>query len=123
MSNFKSFTFPISDPVLIVAIVMLIILISPMVFKRMRIPGLVGIILSGTVVGPSITGLLDRDATMILLGTVGLLYLMFMAGLSIDLNQFSKLRNKSIAFGTLSFSIPLLLSVYLAPILLGYPTS
>jgi Kef-type K+ transport system membrane component KefB/mannitol/fructose-specific phosphotransferase system IIA component (Ntr-type) len=123
MSNFKSLTLPISDPVLIVAIVMLIILISPMVFKRMRIPGIVGIILSGTVVGPSLTGLLERDATIILLGTVGLLYLMFMAGLSIDLNQFNKLRNKSIAFGIISFSLPLGLSLYFAPMFLDYSIS
>jgi Kef-type K+ transport system membrane component KefB/mannitol/fructose-specific phosphotransferase system IIA component (Ntr-type) len=123
MSNFKSLSLPVSDPVLIVAIVMLIILISPMVFKKMRIPGIVGIILSGTIVGPSLTGLLERDATIILLGTVGLLYLMFMAGLSIDLNQFNKLRNKSISFGFISFSLPLGLSLYFAPLLIDYPIS
>lgn len=123
MELFKKIELPINDPVLIVAIVMLIILISPLVFKRMKIPGLVGIILSGTIVGPSVTGLLERDATIILLGTVGLLYLMFMAGLSIDLNQFNKLRNKSIIFGFVSFLIPMGLSLLLAPRLLEYPIS
>lgn len=116
-----SLNLPINDPVLIVALVMLIILISPLVFKRLRIPGIVGIIVAGTIVGPSVTGLLERDATIILLGTVGLLYLMFMAGLSIDLNQFNRLRNKSIIFGIISFGIPLAFAVLLAPKFLEYP--
>ena len=111
---------PIQNPVLIVAIVMLIILISPLVFRKLRIPGLVGIILSGTLVGPSVSGLLERDATIILLGTVGLLYLMFMAGLSIDLNQFNKLRNRSIIFGFVSFSVPMLFSYIAGPALFGF---
>ncbi|HAC15579.1 MAG TPA: cation/H(+) antiporter [Bacteroidetes bacterium] len=117
----ESLDLPVHDPVLIVAIVMLIILISPIVFKRLKIPGIVGIIVSGTIVGPSVTGLLERDATIILLGTVGLLYLMFMAGLSIDLNQFNRLKHKSIIFGVISFSLPLALAFFLAPYLLDYP--
>ncbi len=102
---------PISDPVLIFAIVMLIILLAPMVIKRLKIPGLVGTILAGTIVGPSVLGLLERDQTIILLGTVGLLYLMFMAGLSLDLNKFEKLRNKSLIFGFISFFIPQLSAI------------
>lgn len=120
LPDFSTISLPIQDPVLIVAIVMLIILISPLVIKRLKIPGLVGIILSGTLVGPSVIGLLERDATIILLGTVGLLYLMFMAGLSLDLNQFNRLRNRSIVFGSLSFWIPMGLSLAAGPYLLGY---
>jgi Kef-type K+ transport system membrane component KefB/mannitol/fructose-specific phosphotransferase system IIA component (Ntr-type) len=111
---------PVRDPVLIVAIVMLIILVSPLVIKRLKVPGLVGVILAGTIVGPSVIGLLERDATIILLGTVGLLYLMFMAGLSIDLNQFNRLRNRSLIFGSLSFLIPMGLAVVAGEHLLGY---
>lgn len=118
---FESLDLPINDPVLIVAIVMLIILISPIVFKRIKIPGIVGIIVSGAIMGPSVTGLLERDATIVLLGTVGLLYLMFMAGLSIDLNQFNRLKHKSIIFGIISFSLPLALAYFLAPYFLDYP--
>ncbi|MEX0905837.1 MAG: cation:proton antiporter [Balneolaceae bacterium] len=97
---------PFSEPVLIFALVMLIILLAPIIFRKLKIPGIVGLILSGTIAGPSILGLLERDFTIELLGTVGLLYLMFMAGLSIDLNRFEKLRNRSIGFGTLSFLLP-----------------
>lgn len=120
MPKFGEINLPIDNPVLIVALVMLIILISPLIFRKLKVPGLVGIILSGTLVGPSVSGLLERDATIILLGTVGLLYLMFMAGLSIDLNQFNKLKNRSILFGVVSFGVPLGLSLLAGPQLLSY---
>ena len=71
-------TLPVTDPVLIVAITMGILLVGPLLFERFRIPGLVGLIALGAVAGPSVTGLLERDATFVLLGTLGLLYLMFM---------------------------------------------
>lgn len=111
---------PINDPVLIFAIVMLIILLAPMVVQRLKIPGLVGTILAGTIVGPSVLGLLERDQTIILLGTVGLLYLMFMAGLSIDLNKFEKNRNKSLSFGLVSFLIPQLAALPVGMLLLDF---
>ena len=76
---------PVTDPVLIVAITMGILLVGPLLFERFRIPGLVGLIALGAVAGPSVTGLLERDATFVLLGTFGLLYLMFMAGVTLDL--------------------------------------
>jgi Kef-type K+ transport system membrane component KefB/mannitol/fructose-specific phosphotransferase system IIA component (Ntr-type) len=111
---------PVQDPVLIFAIVMLIILLVPLIFTRIRVPGVVGLILAGTIIGPNALGILERDNTMILLGTVGLLYLMFMAGLSIDLNKFEKLRNRSVVFGLLSFFLPQLLAVVVGMQLLGF---
>ncbi len=123
MRNPFNISLPFSDPVLIFALVMLIILIAPIIFKRFKIPGIVGLILAGAVVGPSMLGLLDRDDTINLLGTVGLLYLMFMAGLSIDLNQFEKLRNRSIGFGFTSFIIPLTGALVAGFYLLDYPLS
>jgi len=123
MTDWINIPLPFEDPVLIFALVMLIILLAPMVFKKMKIPGLVGLILAGTVVGPGLLGLIERDFTIELLGTVGLLYLMFMAGLSIDLNRFEKLRGKSIGFGTLSFVIPQMAAVYVGTQMLGYSMS
>lgn len=107
MNDTSPFDLPFSDPVLIFAVVMLVILLAPLAIKKLKIPGLVGLILAGALVGPSLLGFLERDNTIDLLGTVGLLYLMFMAGLSMDLNQFEKLRNKSIGFGFLSFVLPM----------------
>lgn len=120
MTDNLTFTLPFSDPVMIFALVMLIILLAPLIFNKFRIPGIVGLILSGTLVGPGMLGLLERDSTIELLGTVGLLYLMFMAGLSIDLNRFEKLRNKSIGFGTISYAFPALGAYLLGIHFLGY---
>lgn len=97
---------PIQDPVLIFALVMVLILLSPLLSKRLRLPSTVGLILAGMLAGPSVTGLLERDSTIILLGTVGLLYLIFTAGVSLDLDQFHKLRNRSVLFGLISVGLP-----------------
>ena len=111
---------PINDPVLIFALVMVIILVVPLIADKLRIPAIVGLIIAGAVVGQGALGLLERDETIILLGTVGLLYLMFIAGVSIDLEKFSKSRGQSLLFGVVSFGVPLAGSLLLAPPLLGY---
>lgn len=98
--------FPTTDPVLIVAIAMLFFLLAPPLSERARLPGIIGLILAGALVGPAGLGLLERDATIELLGTVGLLYLMFLAGLELDLLGFVRHRNRSLTFGALSFFLP-----------------
>src|SRR5690606_26796857 len=100
------FELPVTNPVLIFALVMLVILVAPLVFDRLRVPGIVGLILSGVVVGPHALGLLARDATVELLGTVGLLYIMFIAGLEVDLHQFERYRRRSLVFGAFTFGLP-----------------
>lgn len=111
---------PLSDPVLIFALAMLTLLIAPLLMSKLKMPGLIGLILAGAVIGPNGLGVLDRDATIVLLGTVGLLYLMFVAGLSLDLDQFISYRMRSITFGLLSFCIPQGLAVWLSMQLLGF---
>jgi Kef-type K+ transport system membrane component KefB/mannitol/fructose-specific phosphotransferase system IIA component (Ntr-type) len=101
---------PITDPVLIFALVMVLMLISPLLSKRLRLPATVGLILAGMLVGPSVTGLLERDITINLLGTVGLLYLIFTAGVSLDIDQFQKLRGRSVFFGLTSVALPFALA-------------
>ncbi len=120
MDNFISYPLPFEDPVIIFALVMLIILLAPIAAKKLKLPAIVGLILAGTIVGPGLLGLLERDFTIELLGTVGLLYLMFMAGLSLDLIQFEKLRNKSIGFGLVSFLLPQLAALAAGVYLLEY---
>ena len=111
---------PVTDPVLIVAITMGILLVGPLLFERLRIPGLVGLIALGAVAGPSVTGLLERDETFILLGTFGLLYLMFTAGVTLDLAEFARQRRTAVAFGALSFAIPMGLALAAGAGVLGY---
>ncbi|WP_263019638.1 cation:proton antiporter [Natronobiforma cellulositropha] len=85
---------------------MVVFLVAPLVLQRYRLPGIVGIILVGAAVGPNGLGLLERGETIQLLGEVGLIYLLFIAGLEINLNQFVEYRNRSIVFGLLTFLIP-----------------
>ncbi|TVR50928.1 MAG: cation:proton antiporter [Gemmatimonadales bacterium] len=113
---------PINDPVLIFALAMGIFLLAPVLFERMKIPGIIGLIVFGALVGPNVIGLLERDFTFELLGQVGLLYLVFLAGLELDLNRFNEYRSRSIIFGALSFGIPMGLSVAVMP-LLGFSFS
>src|SRR6185312_14014558 len=98
MFHFES-QLPFTDPVLVFAIVLLIILLSPIVFSRFKIPGIIGLILSGVILGPHGFLILERDASIVLFGTVGLLYIMFMAGLEMDMNDFKRNKNKSVIFG------------------------
>ncbi len=111
---------PLTNPVLIFATVMLIVLLAPPLFRRAGLPGLVGLLVSGAVVGPHALGLLQRGPTFELLGTVGLLYLMFTAGLSLDLNQFVRYKGRSLTFGGLSFLFPAGLAFVVGTRILGY---
>ncbi|MBX7058588.1 MAG: cation:proton antiporter [Leptospirales bacterium] len=115
---------PVSDPVLIFAIVLFVILAAPALARRLRVPGIIGLILAGAVIGPHGFHLLDRDASIELFAAVGLLYIMFLAGLEVDLNDFKKNRYRSLVFGLLTFSIPMLLGIALSRALnFGWPTS
>ncbi|ADI15776.1 cation:proton antiporter [Truepera radiovictrix] len=114
------FATPFTDPVLIFAAAMTIFLLVPLLFERLGIPGIIGLILAGTLVGPNGLGLLERDATFQLLGQAGLLYLMFVAGLEIDLGGFRRNRNRSLGFGALTFLIPQGLGTLMALYLLDF---
>jgi Kef-type K+ transport system membrane component KefB/mannitol/fructose-specific phosphotransferase system IIA component (Ntr-type)/nucleotide-binding universal stress UspA family protein len=106
---------PITDPVLIVALAMALFLAAPLLMERLRMPGIIGLIVAGAVVGPHGVGLLDRDPTIVLLGTVGLLYLVFLAGLELDLHRFAEYRRGSVIFGAISFGVPMGLAALIMP--------
>jgi Kef-type K+ transport system membrane component KefB/mannitol/fructose-specific phosphotransferase system IIA component (Ntr-type) len=105
---------PFTDPVLVVATATIVFLAVPLLFERFRVPGIIGLILAGAAIGPHGAGLLARSSTIVLLGTVGLLYLMLLVGLELDLHQFARYRARSLGFGTLSFLLPGLLGVGMA---------
>lgn len=101
-----TFSLPVSDPVLIFAIVLLAIMLIPVLLRRTSIPPIVGMIVFGVVVGPYATNLLENSDVMVLFGKVGLLYIMFLAGLEIEFGSFKKNSKPSIFFGLLTFIIP-----------------
>lgn len=99
----------IHEPLVPFAILLAVILTVPIIFERLRLPGLVGLLAAGVVLGSDGLGLLsNKDATMRLLSDIGLVYLMFVAGLEIDIAQFRKTKNRSIGFGSLTFIVPLI---------------
>jgi Kef-type K+ transport system membrane component KefB len=100
---------PLKNSVLILALILLIILFSPLLFKRFRVPGIIGLILSGVIIGPNFLHLIESTTSFELLSKTGLLYIMFLAGLEIDMQQFQHNRNKSIVFGALTFLIPIII--------------
>ncbi|MES2628002.1 MAG: cation:proton antiporter, partial [Bacteroidota bacterium] len=114
-------TFPLQEPVLIFSVVLFVILFSPIILGRLKIPGIIGLILAGVALGPNGLHILENDSSFKLFGFVGLLYIMFLAGLDLDLNEFKKNRNKSIVFGFLTFAIPLSTGIYVFYGILGYP--
>ena len=111
---------PLEEPVPIFTLVLFIILFVPLLLKKIRVPGLIGLVIAGIVVGPFGLNILERDASIVLFGTVGLLYLMFQAGLEIDLADFMKNRNQSLVFGLLSALIPVVAGTLVGRYLLQF---
>ena len=112
-------TLPITDPTWIFFIVMIIILFAPMVLERLRIPHIIGMILSGVLIGEYGFNILERDSSFELFGKVGLFYIMFLAGLEMDMEDFKKNKSKGIVFGLLTFILPMALGTWSSMKILG----
>lgn len=104
---------PISEPVIFFLVVMTLILVMPLLSERVRLPGIVGVIIGGMIIGPFGFNILPANDRMEFLSTIGLVYLMFSAGLEIDFHQFMRVKSRSLVFGLLTFSIPLLMGITL----------
>ncbi len=116
----SEFTLPLSNPVLVFSLVLIIILLSPILLKRLKIPGIIGLIISGVIIGPYGFNILEKNSAVELFSTIGLLYIMFIAGLDLNIGQFRVNRNKSLAFGFFTFSLPLSIGFVLCYYVLGY---
>ncbi len=100
---------PLKNSVLILSIVLLIILFSPLIFRKFKIPGIIGLILAGVLIGPNTLHLIEKTTSFELFSKTGLLYIMFLAGLEIDMQEFKQNRSKSIVFGAFTFFIPIII--------------
>ena len=114
------FELPLGNPVLIFSLILLIILLSPILLKKLNIPGIIGLIISGVVIGPFGFNILEKNSAIDLFSTIGLLYIMFIAGLELDLNEFRTHRNKSLLFGLFTFFLPLATGFPVCYYFLGY---
>ncbi|MDZ7964284.1 MAG: cation:proton antiporter [Nostoc sp. DedSLP03] len=100
------------SPIVAFTILLTVIFTVPPIFERLRLPGLVGLLVAGILLGQNGLKLLNPESeTINLLSEIGKLYLMFVAGLEIDLEQFRKTRNRSIGFGILTFLVPMIAGI------------
>ncbi|WP_315789974.1 cation:proton antiporter [Fischerella sp. JS2] len=100
------------SPIIAFTILLLVIFTVPPIFERLRLPGLVGLLIAGVILGENGLKLLNSESeTIKLLSDIGKVYLMFVAGLEIDLEQFRKTRNRSIGFGGFTFLVPLVAGI------------
>lgn len=116
----SQFDLPLEDPVLKFLVVLIIILSAPLLLNKIKVPHLLGLIIAGAVVGPNGFNVLTRDSSIVVTGTTGLLYIMFLAGLEIDLAEFKKNKYKSMGFGAYTFVIPFIFGIAAAHFILEY---
>ncbi|MBO4849982.1 MAG: cation:proton antiporter [Prevotella sp.] len=112
--------FPISNPTLIFFVVLCIILFAPIIMGKLRIPHIVGMVLAGVLVGEYGLDILKRDDSFELFGKVGMYYIMFLAGLEMDMESMRKSKNQFIVFGLLTAGIPFVITYVIALWLMGY---
>ena len=96
------------------------ILLSPIIMGRLRIPHIIGMVLAGVIVGKYGLNILERDASFELFGRVGLYYIMFLAGLEMDMEGLKKNRTRVIVFGLLTFLVPFAMTYFMGVSLLSY---
>lgn len=114
------FELPLGNPVLVFSLILFIILLSPILLRRLNIPGIIGLIIAGVVIGPHGFNILEKNSAVDLFSTIGLLYIMFIAGLDLDMNEFKSNRNKSLLFGLFTFIFPIGIGFPVCYYLLGY---
>lgn len=102
----------LKEPIVPFAVLLIVILAVPTLFERLRLPGIVGLLAAGVLLGSHGLGVLENKSdTMKLLSDIGLVYLMFVAGLEVDMEQFRRTKNRSMGFGSFTFFIPLIMGI------------
>jgi len=116
----RQFDPPFTNPVLIFSLILFIILIAPILLGKIKIPGIVGFIIAGIAIGPNGFNILKKNSAIELFSTIGLLYIMFIAGIELDLADFKRKKHKSFVFGFLTFAVPILIGFPVCYYLLNY---
>lgn len=112
--------FPITSPTMIFFVVLCIILFAPIIMGKLRIPHIVGMVLAGVVIGPYGLNILAKDDSFDLFGHVGLFYIMFLAGLEMNMANFMKNRVRTVTHGIMAFVIPMLMGFFINRAVLEY---
>lgn len=115
-----SVALPLHEPILIFTVIITLVFAVPLLLKRLNIPDIIGLIIAGVIIGPKGFNILSGDLALSIFGTIGLLYLMFLAGLEIDLNDFFRRRREGIIYGILTFLFPFIPGLLIFYFVLGY---
>ena len=115
------FELPVSNPTGVFSIVLAIILFAPIIFSKLRIPHIVGLIIAGVIIGENGLGILERDESFTLFGQVGIYYIMFLAGLEMNLSGIKENIYTGGGFGFMTLLIPFATGYITGHFLLGYP--
>ena len=110
---------PLHEPVAVFTVVLLVLLAAPLI-GRLGVPSSVILLAAGVLLGPNASGVLERDPTIILLGTIGLLYIMFLAGLEIDLHEFARHSQRSLILGSFTYALPQILGTAIGLLIFGF---
>ena len=110
----------VTDPTLIFFVVLMIILFAPIIMSKLRIPHIIGMVLAGVVIGQYGFNILQRDTSFEIFGSVGLYYIMFLAGLEMDLESVKRNSRQFLLFGLLTCFVPLILTYVMGRTLLDY---
>ncbi|MBE6207611.1 MAG: cation:proton antiporter [Rikenellaceae bacterium] len=120
LASHIALTTPIEDPILKFLLIMTIILGTPLILNKLKIPYLLGLIIAGAVIGPHGLNLVLRDSSIILSGSAGMLYILFTAGLEMDMADFKQSSVRSLAFGLYTYILPMLFGLVAGYGILGY---
>ncbi|MBS1636938.1 MAG: cation:proton antiporter [Bacteroidetes bacterium] len=120
VQQFFSHYLPVKNPVLILALTLLIILSAPLILKRFRIPGIIGLIIAGVLIGPHTLHIIETSTSFDLFSKTGLLYIMFLAGLEIDMQEYRRNQSKSFVFGAFTFFIPITIGYFVCTYVFGF---
>jgi Kef-type K+ transport system membrane component KefB len=110
---------PLKDPIPIFALVLFIVLLAPIILRKFRIPSIIGLIIAGMAIGDHGFKIIQKES-IDLLGKAGLLYIMFLAGLELDMTEFRKNRSRSLSFGAFTFFIPLIMGYFVCTYVLHF---
>lgn len=115
-----SSVFPVADPTWIFLGVLCIVLFAPLIFNKLRMPHIIGMILAGLLIGPKGLNILERDDSFELFGNVGLYYIMFLASLEINMQEMKQARGGALLMGLAVFLIPIALGMLSNMFILEY---
>ena len=110
----------VTEPTWIYLGVLSIVLFAPLIFNKLRMPHIIGMILAGLLIGPKCLNVLERDSSFELFGNVGLYYIMFLASLEINMQEMKQAKGGALLMGLAVFSIPIALGMVANMFILEY---